>query len=96
MFHIIESVVSRNPEKKNKWHSELIGKRCFVEQMWKDRPAILIVENLVEWEEFSRYRTSIVLDTHAEKIGDVARLIVRTVNSVYTLRRMDNAQESNP
>lgn len=93
MEYVIESVTSKHPERPNKWHPLLIGKRCFIERLWLRMSCVLVIEDLVDWEENSRFHTSPVLDARGE--GD--RLIVETENSVYTLVKMEkkDGKESN-
>lgn len=84
MDWIVRSVVGKNPEKPNKWHPKLIGKRCGIEILEPRRTGHIWVEDLVEWEEYSPYFTTPVLSF--ECVNDV--LTVETEKSVYTFVRI--------
>lgn len=93
MDYMIESVVSKRPERPNKWHPLIVGKRCSIERLWLRMSCVLMIEGLVDWEENSRFHTTPVLEARDE--GD--KLIVETENSVYTLvpREKKDVEESN-
>lgn len=84
MDWVVRNVEGKNPERQNKWHPRLIGKRCGIENFELRRTGHLWVEGLVEWEEYSPYYTTPVLNL--ECVDDVLR--VETENSVYTFERI--------
>lgn len=90
MDFVILSVVGKDPARRNKWHPLLVGKRCGVEHLELRRTGHLWIEGLVEWEEYSPFYTSPVLNLDFQ--NDV--LTVETENSVYKLE-MQYAEESN-
>jgi hypothetical protein len=90
MDWVVRSVDGKNPERPNKWHPKLIGKRCGIEIFQLRRTGHIWIEGLVDWEEYSPFYTSPVLSM--EFLNDV--LTVETENSVYTLEKK-YGEESN-
>lgn len=85
MEWVVRSVEGKNPEKPNKWHPQLIGKRCGIEILELRRTGRLWIEGLVDWEEYSPYYTTPVLTIEGE--NDI--LTVETEKSVYTFERIN-------
>lgn len=81
MDWVVQSVEGKNPEKRNRWHPRVTGKRCGIENLELGRNGRIWVEGLVEWEDYSPYITTPVLNL--ECVNDI--LTVETENSVYTL-----------
>lgn len=91
MDWVVRSVVGKNPEKPNKWHPQLIGKRCGIETLEPQRTGHLWIEGLVDWEEYSPFFTSPVLSIEVQ--NNV--WVVETENSVYVFVRVTDDEESN-
>lgn len=79
------NIERKNPGKPNRWHPLVIGKRCCIEILELGRAGRLWIEGLVEWEEYSAYYTTPVLNIE----GVNERLTVETTNSVYRLTRLE-------
>ena len=79
-------IVSVESDTYNKWHKHVTGKRCTIESLELGEIAWFVVENLIVYEETSRFHTSVVKSVNIED----DEIIIKTENSVYTLRRIED------
>lgn len=90
--YIIESVVSKNPKKRSKYHDLIVGKRCIVPD--DQKPPYRIGAMIVE--PFGNHSSSRWFYTTAVQRLDKAEdggLVMETENSIYTfvpIQRGDN------
>ena len=83
MLYRITGAESKRPEKPNKYHHRMTGKRCGIEYLGRGSMCYLWIEGLQEWEEYSRFYTTTVMDIR----GEDGVMTIETENSVYTLTR---------
>lgn len=81
----IESVESKRPDKPNRWHKRVTGKLCTIECLRVNWSATLRIAGLSPVASSTMFYTSTVVDANLN--DDV--LTIETVNSVYTLRMVD-------
>ena len=84
----ITGVESKRPDKVNKYHSRIVGKRCGIEYLGPGSACWLWIECLRDHEKYTRYHTSPVWGTR----GDAGVLIIETAYSVYTLSRNEEGE----
>ncbi len=81
--YVIESVVSKNPEKRSRSHDLIIGKRCIVPD--DQEPPYCIGSMIVE--AFGNHHSSrwfyTTLVQRFDKTDD-GKLVMETENSIYT------------
>lgn len=69
----------------NRWHGKVLRKTCTIERLEVDMKAWFVVDGLRQPGDSILYSTSTV--TGIEASGST--LIIETVNSVYTLEKLD-------
>lgn len=91
--YIIESVVSKNPKRRNRNHDLIIGKRCIVPD--DQRPPYHIGSMIIE--PFGNYASSRWFYTTAvqrlDKTDD-GKLVMETENSIYTFTPIQRSEDS--
>ena len=81
--YIIESVVSKNPAKRSRYHDLIIGKRCIVPD---DQEMPYCIGSMII-EAFGNYHSSRwFYTTMVQRFGktDDGKLVMETENSIYT------------
>ena len=90
--YIIESVVSKNPKKRSKYHDLIIGKRCIVPD--DQRPPYRIGSMIIE--QFGHHASSRWFYTTAvqrlDKTED-GKLVMETENSIYTFVPIQRSED---
>lgn len=91
--YVIESVISKNPEKRSKYHDLIVGKRCIVPQNQEPPYCIgsIIVEPFGNHPSSRWFYTTLV--SRFDKAED-GRIVMETQNSIYTfvpIQRGDNS-----
>ena len=83
--YIIESVVGKNPRKRNRYHDLIIGKRCVVPENQKPPYYIgsMIVEAFGDNPSPRWFYTTLVQRIDKQEDGT---LVMETENSVYTFK----------
>lgn len=81
-------IVDVESDTYNKWHRMVKGKRCTIESLELGEMAWFMIEKLSPYYEFTRFHTSLVNGVQYEE--DTGELVIKTENSVYTLRRIEN------
>lgn len=81
--YIIESVKSKNPEKRSKNHDLIVGKRCIVPDNQKPPYCIghMIVEAFGEHPSSRWFYTTLVQRFDKQDNG---KIVMETENSIYT------------
>lgn len=81
--HIIDSIASKNPEKCNRYHDLIIGKRCIVldNQELPDCIGHMIIEPFGRYPSSRWFHTTLV--QRFDKMED-GRIVMETENSIYT------------
>ena len=91
--YIIESVVSKNPKKRNRYHDLIIGKRCIVPD---DQELPYYIGSMII-EPFGNYHSSRWFYTTAvqrlDKTED-GKLVMETENSIYTFAPIQRSEDS--
>lgn len=92
---VISDIESKNPEKPNRYHERIKGKRCGIEYLGPGSKCWLWIEGYQEDESYTRFHTSSVWGTKPFPGGTV----IETVNSFYTLTLIEeeftDGKESN-
>jgi len=81
MRYRITNIESKNPDKVNRYHKLIIGKRCGIEYLGPGSACYLWIEGMYDFESYTRFRTSGVMGT--KPTGKEA--IIETQNTLYTL-----------
>lgn len=81
--YIIESVVSKNPAKRSRYHDLIIGKRCTVQDNQELPYCIgsMIIEAFDDYHSSRWFHTTLV--RRLDKTDD-GKLVMETENSIYT------------
>lgn len=81
--YIIESVKSKNPEKRSKNHDLIVGKRCIVPDNQKPPYSIghMIVESFGDYPSSRWFYTTLVQRFDKQDNG---KIVMETENSIYT------------
>lgn len=81
--YIIESVVSKNPAKRSRYHDLIIGKRCIVPDNQELPYCIgsMIIEAFGDYHSSRWFYTTLV--QRLDKMDD-GKLVMETENSIYT------------
>lgn len=81
--YIIESVVSKNPAKRSRYHDLIIGKRCIVSDNQELPYCIgsMIIEAFGDYHSSRWFYTTLV--QRFDKTDD-GKLVMETENSIYT------------
>lgn len=91
--YIIESVVSKNPKRRNRNHDLIIGKRCIVpdDQRHPYRIGSMIVEPFGNHASSRWFYTTAV--QRLDKTDD-GKLVMETENSIYTFIPIQRGEDS--
>ena len=89
-MYVISGIENKNPEKPNRYHERILGKRCAVERLEYLSRCWLWIEGMREWESWTHFHTSTV----GEIRGEPGVLVFETTNSVYRLTRL-NLEDQN-
>lgn len=85
MRYQITGIENKRPDKQNRYHERILGKRCGIECLERGPMCWLWVEGYRDYESYTRFHTSPVMETKS----DSGTLVIETVNSVYTLTMVD-------
>lgn len=89
MCFVISDIESKNPEKPNRYHKRIKGKRCGIEYLGPKSTCWLWIEGLREYESYTRFHTSPVWGTKPFPGGTV----IETENSFYTLTMIEEDED---
>jgi hypothetical protein len=88
MRYVISNIENKRPEKPNRYHERVLGKRCGIEYLGPGSMCWLWIEGFRDYESYTRFHTSPVIV--GGRVGDdPGELIIDTQNSVYTLTTID-------
>lgn len=89
--HIIEDIVSKNPQKRSKYHDLIIGKRCFVpdEQEMPYYIGAMIVEAFGSHASSRWFYTTKVVRLDKSEDGSVE---METENSIYKFKAIQGGE----
>ena len=90
MRYQIVDIENKRPEKPNRYHKRITGKRCGIECLERGAKCWLWIEGYLDYESYTRFHTSTVMDTG----GDPGTLVIETEHSVYTLVMIDCEEDS--
>ena len=85
MRYVITSIENKRPEKPNRYHSRILGKRCGIEYLGPGSYCWLWIEGFRDYESYTRFHTSTVMETKS----DPGVLVIETAHSVYTLTMIE-------
>lgn len=89
MRYRITNIFNKRPEKPNRYHERLVGKRCGIECLERGAMCWLWIEGFRDGESYTHFHTSPVWETTPFPGGTV----IETVNSVYTLVWIEEVSE---
>lgn len=91
--YIIESVVSKNPKRRNRNHDLIIGKRCIVpdDQLPPHRIWSMIVEPFGNYASSRWFYTTTV--QRIDKTDD-GKLVMETEHAIYTFIPIQRGEDS--
>ena len=81
MRYRITNIANMHPDKRNRYHDRIVGKRCGIEYLGPGSMCWLWIEGMRDCESYTRYHTSTVMGTKPFDGGT----LIATANSVYTL-----------
>ena len=85
MWYQIVGIVNKRPQKHNRYHEQMLGRRCGIECLERGAMCWLWIKDFRDYEKYTHFHTSIVMDT--KSTPDL--LTIETAHSVYTLRMID-------
>ena len=85
MRYVISNIENKRPEKPNRYHERILGKRCGIEYLGPGSYCWLWIEGFREYESYTRFHTSPVMGTKPFPGGTV----IETAHSVYTLTMIE-------
>ena len=96
MRFVISKIENKRPEKPNKYHDRILGKRCGIEYLGPGSYCWLWIEGFRDYESYTRFHTSPVWGTKSVP----GATVIETAHSVYTLTMITeetpDGKESNP
>lgn len=96
MDFVISKIENKRPEKPNKYHERILGKRCGIEYLGPGSYCWLWIEGFRDYESYTRFHTSSVWGTKPFPGGTV----IETAHSFYTLTLIEeeasDGEENNP
>ena len=91
MRYRITNIFNKRPDKPNRYHERIVGKRCGIEYLGPGSYCWLWIEGMRGCESYTRYHTSTVMDTKPFDGGT----LMETANSVYTLKWIGDSEDEN-
>jgi hypothetical protein len=91
MDFVISKIENKRPEKPNKYHERILGKRCGIEYLGPGSYCWLWIEGFRDYESYTRFHTSPVWGTKPFPGGTV----IETAHSVYTLTLIGEEENEN-
>ena len=90
--YIIESVASKNPAKRSRYHDLIIGKRCIVPDNQELPYCVghMIIEPFGHHPSSRWFYTTLV--QRFDKMGD-GRIVMETENSIYTFVPIQRSED---